>query len=480
MKNKIILALLISVFGVVSNMHAQKKYTLIECIKYARENNLSVRKSQFNVDISETNKNSQFGNFFPDANLSSGYSLNQGFSIDPTTNRVSDTKSNSFSFNATSQWNIFDGLQNVNQYRKAKFDLLANRYNLEQMKDDISLQVADVYLQIILNKEFLKVAKDQVALSEKEVERVSKYVDSGAKPQGDLYEAQATLANDEQQLIGVENNLTLSKLSLTQLLQIDFTNEFDIVDEDFPIPSMEMLGRTNEEVYEKALTTQYLIRSYENKIFSAEKDLSIAKGNYSPSLSLVYQFSSRYLKEKQRIVFDGTSNYVPVGQVVSTGEIVNSLNMQPGVSGVEQYPFWDQINDGKGHYLGVNLRIPIFNKFQVRNNVRIKKIQLEQAKLDMDIQKNQLRQNIEKAQTDANASLKSYKASEKSLESLEEAFKYAQQKREVGMISEYDFNQSRSRLVQAQSTMLRSKYEFIFKVKVLEFYFGEKFGLMEL
>ena len=479
MRNKIFLLALLFLGFYSTSINAQKKYSLEECIKYARENNLTVKQSLLNVDVNENAKSSQFGNFFPDANINSGYALNKGFSIDPTTNAVLTTTSNTFSFNASSQWNIFDGLKNVNQYRKAKFDLLASQYNLEQMKDDISLQVADAYLQVILNKEFLKVAKDQVELSEKEVDRIGKYVSTGSKPQGDLYEVQATLASDEQQLVATENSLTLSLLSLTQLLQIEYSSGFDIVDEDFPIPSLEMLNITNDEVYSKALETQYLIKRYENRIFSAEKDLSIAKGNYSPSLSLVYQFSSRYLKEKQRSMISDGEAYMPIGRVASTGELVTSLDKMPIYAGYEQYPFWDQVNDGKGQYLGVNLRIPIFNKLQVRNNVRLKKIQLKQAELEMEIQKNQLRQNIEKAKADANASLKSYKASEKSLESLTEAFKYSQHKRNVGLISEYDFNQSRTRLVKAQSTILRAKYDYIFKTKILEYYFGNRFGIID-
>ncbi|MEN8139476.1 MAG: TolC family protein [Bacteroidota bacterium] len=475
MKNKKLVLTIFSLIVSLANINAQKKYSLEECIIHARENNLTVKQSRLNVEINENVKSSQVGNFFPDANLNGTYSYNKGFAIDPTTNQIQSAV-NSFVFNGTSQWNLFDGLQNINKYRKAKFDLLAAQYNLEQLKDNISLQVADAYLQVILNKEFLKVAKSQVEVSEKEVERVSKLVKAGSLPQGDLYESEATFANDEQQLVATENSLTLSKLSLTQLLQIDYSNDFDIVDEDFPIPSLEMLNKSNEEVYDKALTNQYLIQSYENRIFSADKDLSIAKGIYSPSLSLVYQFSTRYTINREIYTYS-EPDFIPIGQVQNTGETVVSLAPQSIPSGTETYDNWDQARDNKNHYLGINLRIPLFNRLQTRNNVRIKKLQLDQAELELDIQKNQLRQNIEKAKTDANASLKSYKASEKSLESLEEAFKYAQQKRDVGMISEYDYNQSRYRLVQAQSTMLRTKYDFIFKIKVLEYYYGERFNL---
>ena len=475
MGNKLLFLISLLLFGTINTSHAQKKYSLEECIVYARENNLTVKKSQLSVEISENLKSSQFGSFFPDANLNSSYSYNNGFSIDPTTNRILNNESNSLAVNATSQWNLFTGLKNLNSYRKAKFDLLSAQYNLEQMKDNISLQVANAYLEIILNREFLKVSEDQVELSEKDVNRVQRFVAAGKKTKGDLYESQATLANDEQQLVAVENSLMLSKLSLTQLLQIEFTKDFDIVDEDFPIPSLGMMEKSNNEVYEKALETQYLIRSYENKIFSAQKDLSIAKGNYSPTLSFVYQFSTRFLLEKDRAIITGGTQQMPIGYVGSSGEIVVT---DVAANGSEKYPFWDQMNDGKNHYVGLNLRIPLFNKFNSRNNVRLKKVQLKQVELEMEIEKNTLRQSIEKSQADANAALKTFKAGEKALESIEEAFKYAQQKRNVGSISEYDYNQSRTRLVKAQSTMLRSKYDFIFKVKILEYYFGERFDGM--
>jgi len=475
MGNKLLFLISLLFVGVMNTSHAQKKYSLEECIIYARENNLTVKKSQLNVEISENLKSSQVGNFLPDANLNSSYSYNNGFSIDPTTNRILNNESNSLTVNATSQWNLFTGLRNLNSYRKAKFDLLSAQYNLEQMKDNISLQVANAYLEIILNREFLKVAQNQVELSEKDVNRMQRFVDAGKKTKGDLYESQATLANDEQQLVAVENSLMLSKLSLTQLLQIEFTKDFDIVDEDFPIPSLGMMEKSNDEVYEKALETQYLIRSYENKIFSAQKDLSIAKGNYSPTLSFVYQFSTRFLLEKNRAVITGNKVPVDIGYVGVSGDKVFT---DVSANGREVYPFWDQMNDGKNHYVGLNLRIPLFNKFNSRNNVRLKKIQLKQVELEMEIEKNNLRQSIEKSKADANAALKTFKSGEKALESIEEAFKYAQQKRNVGSISEYDYNQSKTRLVKAQSTMLRSKYDFIFKVKILEYYFGERFDGM--
>ena len=470
-KYLLIFAILI-IGGVNTSAQAQKQYSLEECIIYARENNLTVKQSQLSMKISEEQKSSQFGNFLPDANINTAYSYNNGFSIDPTTNRILNNESNSLALNATSQWNLFTGLQNLNSYRKSKFDLLSAQYSLEQMKDDISLQVANAYLDIILNKEFLKVAEDQVELSLNEVDRVQRFVDAGKQTKGDLFESQATLANDEQQLVGVENSLMLSKLALTQLLQIEFSNDFDVLEVEMPIPSIEMMNRSNHEVYEKALETQYLIKKYEYQIFSAQKDLSIAKGSYSPTLSFVYQFSTRFLLEKNRAIITGNTNSVPIGYVGSTGESV--LTDVPA-NGSEQYPFMDQINDGKNHYVGLNLRIPLFNKLNNRTNVRLKRIQLEQVELEMEIQKNNLRQSIEKAQADANASFKTFNAGEKALESIEEAFKYAQQKRDVGSISEYDYNQSRTRLVKAQSTMLRSKYDFIFKVKILEYYFGERF-----
>ena len=472
MWNKLLFVFSLLLIGGTGTLQAQRKYSLEECIVYARENNLTVKKSELNLEMSENQKSSQFGNFLPDFNLNTAYSYNNGFSIDPTTNRVLNNESNSLAFNATSQWNIFTGLSNLNSYRKAKFDLLSARYNLEQMKDNISLQVANAYLEIVLNKEFLKVAEDQVALSLKEVDRMQRFVDAGQKTKGDLYESQATLANDEQQHVAVENNLVLSMLALTQLLQIEYNKDFDILEEDFPIPSLGMMEKSNDEVYEKALKTQYLIQSYENQIFSAQKDLSIAKGSYSPSLSLVYQFSSRFLLEKNRAVITGSTQQVPIGYVGSTGEIVVT---DMAANGSERYPFWDQMNDGKNHYVGLNLRIPLFNRFNNRTSVRIKRLQLQQAELEMEIEKNKLRQSIEKAQADANAALKTFKSGEKALESIEEAFKYAQQKRDVGSISEYDYNQSRTRFVKAQSTMLQSKYDFIFKVKILEYYFGERF-----
>jgi outer membrane protein len=448
--------------------------SLQECIIYARENNLNVKKSEVNLGITEEMKTMQFGNFLPNIGANGSYSYNKGFAIDPTNNRIQPAVQ-SVVMSASASWDVFTGLRNLNNYRRAKFELLASQYNLEQLKDDISLQVADAYLQIILQKEFLKVAETQMQTSEAEVERLSKLVESGARPKGDLFEAQATLANDDQQFVSVENNLLLAKLNLAQLLQIEFSEDFDIADTEFPMPSLQHIARSDKEVFENAINNQYSIKSQSSRILSAERDYQASIGSYMPTLSLVYSFSSRFSFDRFQYAIDPNNSFtVPIGYVQSTNDIV--VTQQNGIL-ENDYAAVDQLIDNKNHYIGLNLNIPIFNRLQTRGNARIKKMQLETAKIDLEIQKDQLRQNIERASTDAKAALKTYSASQKALESLTEAYKYAQQKRDVGVFSEYDYNQSRNRLVNAQSTMLRAKYDFIFKVKVLEFYFGDRFGI---
>jgi outer membrane protein len=446
-----------------------KVWTLQECIEYAHENNLTVQQNALNLRSAEISKDAAVANLFPDLNFGGGYFWQFGFSIDPVTNvrRRGDRQTSSFTL--SSQWVLFDGLSNYKQISKARLDYMASLYSLDAIKNDISINIASAYLQVLLNKQVLEVAENQLDISKNQLDRNKKLYDAGAIPKGDHLQFEAQYASDEQSVIAAENNLTISLLQLAQILQLDDYQDFDIVTPNIDNPDNALLTYTPEQIYDIALTNQPIIKSAEVNVESAQKQVGIAKAGYSPTISLSGQVNSNAAQDIPR----STGTEEQIGIIGSTepggGAPIYSLPTQVPI-GFEDYPFFDQFGDNVNQFVGINLQVPIFNNFSIRSNVQNSELQLEQARLQLETEKNSLRQTIERAYADAYASLKTFNAAEKSLAANEESWKYAQKRYEEGALNLFDYETTRNRYLNAVSQLLQSKYDYVFKVKVLEFY----------
>ena len=460
---------LLALAGVLNLSAQQKQWTLQECIEYAFENNLTIQQNELNLRSAEISKDAAMANLLPNLNLGTGYFWQFGQSIDPITNVRRAGNRQTSSVTLSSQWVLFDGMQNYNQISKARLDQMASLYNLESIKNDISLNIASSYLQILLNKQILEVAQNQLEISGKQMERNQKLYQAGAIPKGDFLQFEAQYASDEQSVVAAENNKDLSVLQLAQLLQLEDISGFDIATPNLKDPDNGLLSYTSQQIYEIALGNQPIIKSAEVNVQSAEKQVGIAKGGYSPVLSLSGQVNSNAASGRTRTT-EFVPGYYPIGTLgAGSNRIVYSpLTDIPVAS--EYYPFFDQFGDNLNQFVGINLQIPIFNRLSTKNNVQNSELQLQQNILQLETQKNNLRQTIQRAYTDALASLKNYNAAQKSLEANEESWKYAQKRFEEGGMNIFDYDNTRSRYLNATAQMLQSKYDYIFKVKVLQFY----------
>ncbi len=438
MKTKIlfILALIIS----ISSNAQEKKWTLQECVQYALDNNISIKQSKLDVSVSEETVVSAKGNFLPDLGASTSGNLSFGSGFDPVSqNRVS-TSTYGGSIGASSSISIFNGYRNLNTYKQAKLGVESAKLNLEKMQDDISLYVVNAYLGVLFAKENLNVSNVQYEISNKQIEKTKTQFEAGAIPKGDLLNIQSTVATDEQNVIANENALNLAILDLAQLLQLS-PNGFDIVSIDVQSPSVAMFYKNPNEVYQKALTNRPEIKLAELNIESSDLSVEIAKSYFLPSLTASASVGSGYGFNLKK----------------------NSNNL----------PFFDQLDNNFGYGAGFNLNIPIFNKFQTRSNVNTQKINYEISQYGLESEKLALEQIIQKAFYDAKAASKTYESAEKSVIAQREAFKNAQESYNVGAMTLFDFDDVRHRLVSAESAMISAKYDYVFKTKVLKFYFGE-------
>ena len=413
-------------------------WTLEECINHALENNISILQAKNSLLTAEQDIVNARGNFLPsiNSNISGGASYGN---IELYAGEFVDREFYSTSLGVGLSQNIFNGFRNINLLNQSKISLERNQFDLAKLKDDISLNVANAYLNVLFNKENLELANSQVKFSEFQVEQVKMLVDAGSEPESTLIETQATYSRDIQNLTIAENNHDLSLLTLSQLLQLPYEN-FDIEIIEIDTPSANLMYNDIQPILNYAMENRNEIKVAERDIELAKLGTKISKSAYLPNISMGYGFSA-------------TANFSNL---------------------TDDDDFIDQINDNKGHSVNMNISIPIFNRNQTKAQVKKSKIQEETINLALDQVKINLESTIQRAFTDAKAALKSYEAAQMSLGSQELAFKNTQERFSLGALNSFDLEQSRIRLLNARSSLINAKYDFIFKTKVLDYYIGKK------
>ena len=431
----------------------QEPWTLEQCVNYALENNISIQRNQLDVESAAVQTKAAKGNFLP--NLNAGVNQSFSFGLNPgSTGLATQNNRSNTGFNIGSSTTLFNGFRNSSEYKKAKLGNEVSQLALEKMENDISLNVVNAYLAILFNRENLEVAKIQADISREQVKRISELFEAGSAPKGDLYEIEATLANDLQNLISVENSLNLARLTLAQTLQIPYEN-FDVADIDIEAPPVALLDQEgSSQVYERALQIMPEIKQAELSYESTNYDLKIAKSGFMPSLNFNLGASTGYFYSYADAPIDPFTN-LPIS------------------SDVWNPSFGDQFKDNRNYSISFGMNIPIFNRNQNKAAVKRAKLNQERSELALAEQKQNLYQSIESAFLDAQAAIKTFDAAKLSLKFQLEAFRNAEERFDLGVLTSYDFNLSRNGLVNAQATLIRSKFDYIFKMKLLRFYYGE-------
>ena len=463
---KIILIIILT-FSIKSQ--SQDLWTLTDCVNRALKENISIKQSELDYLDSEISRKTAIGNFLPNLNIGSSHSWNVGLNQNITTGLLENITTQFSSMNLNMNVDILNGLKNIKQLHLANLSILANQYQLADMKENISLLVANSFLQILFNKEILKVQELQFEISKEELQRAIELVRSGVIPKGDLYEFEANLTSVEKSVIDAKNSLKLAKIALAQLLLIDDYENFDIVDVDYKLRISNILDKSPDEIFSYAVENKNEIKIAETNLEIAKKSLEFNKSFLQPRLSAFYSLSTR-IAYSDRLIGSGDFNLVPVGVVENTNERV--LAPVQATKIVPPKSFSDQFDINKGQNYGLSLSIPILNGFSVRSNVKRSKINVQRSENLLFQRKLDLENTINQAYSDAYGSLKAYEASKKSLDSRKLSFEYAKEKLNIGVLNPYEYSQVKQRFESAQSDLIRSKFDLIFKLKVLEFYFG--------
>ena len=447
MKNFKTLLVLLSAFSFLAASSQDKEWSLEDCINYALDSNINIKKQVLVVENQKAQLLQNYLIMLPDLNAGATHGYNWGQTIDRYTNEFATTRVTSENFYLGTQLNLFQGLRQINSLNQSKLDYQAIQYDLDLMMDDISIAVASYYLEILYNRELLGVAQAQREITQQQVTRMQKMVDAGTMARGDLLNMEAQLATEDLQVVEAENRLTISYLSLQQLIDHPYSPDFRIeIPQLKPIEAPEV-AMTAKNVYDIALTQRPEIKGAEIRVQSAEKGISIARGYQSPTLG-----------------FSGTwaTGYSGLSTDPVTGDVI---------------PWNNQVDNNQNKSLQLNLQIPIFNGWQVRTAISQAKIAKDQADLNLQQARLDLDKKIQQAYADAVAALKNYNASQTKVNAQKEAFKYSEQKLGVGLVTTVDYNETKKNLTLAESDLLQAKYRFIYTTTILDFYMGKPITL---
>jgi len=432
----IVAAFLLVVF---TSAKGQEIWSLQKCIDYALQNNIQIKQQSLNSDYYTNQRDQEKYKRLPSLNLSGQNHMNYGKTLS-SDNTYLNINSNSTSATLSSSVKIWNGLTLSNSIKAADMDLRASLEDMQKAKDDIMLNIAGSYLEILFADELLSVAENLVKITQLQIDRTSKLVAAGSLAKGSLLEIEAQFAREELEVVNAQNTLQMAYLALYQLLELPASESFKIVKPTLPEIGANISMLNSMDVFKNAVLVKPAVKSAEFKLESSKRLLLVAKGNLWPTLSL-------------------------------DGSYYNFYNNKYGI------PFSDQRKSNESYGFGISLNIPIFNQFQVRTGISNAKIQVENKELELQSAKNALRKEIEQAYSNASAAFKRYIANEKAVVSTQEAFRYTEEKFNVGMINSVEYNQSKNNLSKAQSDLLQAKYEYIFKTKILDFYNGKPIEL---
>jgi len=469
--------LMISCLVLITSLKAQEVWTLEKCVEYALSNNIQIKQQLLQVKTGQATVLQDQLNMLPTLNGFAMHGYNWGKTVDRYTNQFATKRVQTDNFYLSSSVSLFDGFQKLNRIRQGKMDLEAANYDNDKFMDDITLGIATGYLQIIFYKELLKTAENQMAATDLQVSRLQRLVDAGALAMGELYNMQAQRATENVQIVDARNNLDLAYLTLTQMLDLPSTENFEIETPDLELGAQPSITAMPEQVYAFALENQPMIKSAEYRLKSAEYMLDESRGSLLPSLSMQGSLGTGYSGAASNVI----DTYVPAGS-----EVIGFINIPGGTQEVYTMrydPVWknntfsNQVSDNVNKSLSFNLSIPIFNGWSSRTAISKSKLNVENSKYALDLKKLELRKIIQQAYADAKAALNKYQSSLTGVEAARESFRYAEQKFTVGSLNSVDYNNSKIIFEKSESNLLQAKFEFIFKTTVLDFYMGKPITL---
>ena len=470
--------LLLALFGLSLSGKAQKKYDLQECVATALQNNLQLKQSQLQIQNGQNTLDQSRYNRYPNLNFNAGGGLQSGRNIDPFTNQFVERTVNFANTGINSGVTLFNGYQIKNTIKQNELNLQATQKDLAATKNTISVNVANAYLSLLNNYEQLDISRLQVEATRLQLERTTKLVNAGSLAQANMFDLQAQQANDELVVVNNQNAIEVSKLTLKQLMNLPANEDVEVQRVTLPDPTLAVYDATLDQVYNAAVKYLPDLEAAQFRIESAKTGVDIAKAAGLPTITANGGINTNYSSAapSQQFVSDGgsptsvdvpsTTRYVQLSGV--RVPIIEKITIPSG--SLQDFTSLDQFRNNRNASLSINLRMPIFNAYNTKYRKAGAQIQQKSAELNVQIIKNQIRQNVEQAYYTMLNAAKRFQATTKQVQSLELAFKASESRLNAGSINSLDYNIAKTNLDRARGNVIQAKYDYIFRTKILDFY----------
>ncbi len=430
--------------GLSTKTLAQEVITIQQAVENTLKNNLTIKQAQFSAALSDENLRQSKNALLPNLNGSVSPNLTFGRGLDQTTFQVTNQTSLYTSAGLSTNVDLFQGYAKINQIKQDRLLLDADKTNIEKVKNDLILQVVTAYMQILFNKDLLKASQQQLEVAKQTANREQALLDAGNKTLADVSQAKSLLATAELNVTNAQNSLSISYLTLNQLMELPSNYKFDV---QAPLINSEAQVSSSQdvnEVYNSALNTFPDIKLANLRSLASKQAVNIAKSNYYPRLSLGAGLNTSYSYQ-----FD-YSGATP------------------------QQSFTDQINQRLGQSIGMSLQIPIFNGFSARSTVRRAKISYQNTLVQEQLTKNNLNKVVSQAVLDLKAAESRYISTQNAFNAQKDAFYVVEQRYNVGLVNSLDYSTSQTNRNKAEIDMIQAKYDLIFRAKVIDYYLGRQ------
>jgi outer membrane protein len=466
---------LVIALAIFSSSYGQEKWDLRKCVEYAMANNISIKQEEIQAQIAGlTYKQSQWSQY-PSLNLNSNLGVSTGRSIDRTTNQFTTESVFYNTFSLQANVDVFNWFSKKNTIAGNKLESEASRLSVEKLKSDIALNIAAAYLQVLLSKEQINASKILIGQTQFQLSNTRKLVDAGSLPELNLLEVEAQLAADSSTLITAQGTEMQSLLLLKSLLNLDAGAAFDIVVPPIDLVPVEPISLLQpEDVYQSALKNLPQQQISLLRLDAAKKYADAARGAMYPSISLGGSLQTNYSNSKNnaRLLGFNTIGLDTIGVVSGSNTPVVTPIITPNYQFFAS-PYGSQLSNNLGNGIGLSISVPIFNGRSARTNWEKQKLNVKNMELLLELDKTTIKQDIYKAYTDAMTALQTFAASEKRVAAAERAFDLATKRYNVGLLTTLDLLTNQNNLFKARIDRLSARYDYVFKMKVLEFYRGQ-------
>jgi len=446
-------------------------FTLRDCIEYALQNNITIRQSEAAVENSDNLLNQSKAQRLPSVTGFMSGNGNTGRNVDPFTNGIVTQTIGTNNMGVGLNLPVYQGNRLKNAVERDKLSLEATMTDVQTQKNNIALQVAVAYLNVLSAEDLIEVSQKQLEVTRLQYDRTRKLIDGGALPETNLFDLDAQKANDELALVNAENSRESAFLALKRTMNAPLEMMFSVVKSEVPDPQMLAQEASSSSIYQTALSFLPEVRAGKIRMNAADRNIAIARSLGHPTISLSTNWGTAYSSVAKRAgTITTSSRQIPISAEFQGQTVPVTINWPETSYTMENIPYFNQLGNNQNLSFGLSLNVPIFNRFNTKYQTQAAQIQKKQVDLQNKATEIQIKQNIDQAYIDMLNARKKYSATLAQAEALNKAFVAAEKRYNAGAGTFVDYNLAKTNLDRANTNLVIAKYDYIFRTKVLDFY----------